>query len=906
MRSYSSPASENSAGALAPGAQLNPFALPSETNTRFVLLVVAAIALALNLGFMLANRLQLPTLAALGELIEDASWMPDGSLGSYERHFAQNIDLMRQMLAILGFPVALTCAMLGFALWLYRTHPRRIRSNDTVARFEAAQDPRLDYTMRLLSTQAGVAQLPTVELEGGLRNDRFFVYGLPNRYILRVGRKWLLTLQKSPATFHSVFLHEMAHIVNRDVGRTYFSQALWVAIVAVVCVPVAVMIGLRFLVAEVDLARGMMQGLSGFEAMVQQFGKLLFLYLQIAITIAMVLAVRASFLRMREFYADWRVVFWGAWEPLADLIEGQPTNAPRKRWYEWLLRGYHPQPKNRLAALRESRHLFGPSFDLAFFVGFFLTLLLISCMMLVSLLILIMMTIAQLVISAALPSTASSWVVSAGHLALPLLVVGIVLVISGVLLGVGYLLSETLGLEVQRAALADLVIRPQRNRYRSLLGIALTAALGMELGIFFTPYAAFSRMPGSVILIALLYLGALTLLLWLWLVYVYKATQRLLGNHVGQAPPALKRALLSAILFGVGCVMLVPMVLSQYPGLLLLNRDSAIAWSLILGSVSAPLILALVIYVITALTTGLLYRLYRRSVPVRCSSCRHQFIGMFTLGKSCSACGSELSPWLFVNRSSEQTGQSQPAVFAEGWQFKLLRPVLWIVGLLLPVLVVSLLLIWLSPRFIGDPTDQNLTGSYQLQGADSQGGTYTGTLTIKRDGEVYALEWDTSAGAYTGTGILDRSVLTAVYGEPTICSGVSYRVDAQGTLHGLSVLHGGQQSFEEQAVPTAPETAGVEGVYTLSSSEPVTPPYAGTLTITETNSIYTLDWLTTTRAFTGTGIYAGDTIAAVSRDGKAGGCGIALYAIQANGDLDGQWTAFGGSEIGTERAFGKR
>jgi hypothetical protein len=119
-------------------------------------------------------------------------------------------------------------------------------------------------------------------------------------------------------------------------------------------------------------------------------------------------------------------------------------------------------------------------------------------------------------------------------------------------------------------------------------------------------------------------------------------------------------------------------------------------------------------------------------------------------------------------------------------------------------------------------------------------------------------------------------------------------------MRGQWVIHGQQETGEEQAVPQTRTDAEIAGVYGVGLPGLRTSPYSGTLTISKTRDTHALQWQTSIGAFDGTGIHQGETLAAVYGEP---GCGIVLYHIQADGNLDGQWTAYRSSYVGTEQAF---
>ena len=72
-------------------------------------------------------------------------------------------------------------------------------------------------------------------------------------------------------------------------------------------------------------------------------------------------------------------------------------------------------------------------------------------------------------------------------------------------------------------------------------------------------------------------------------------------------------------------------------------------------------------------------------------------------------------------------------------------------------------------------------GTYTVLGANPNGSTYSGTLTMRRSGNTYHLRWKIGNQVYSGVGALKNSTLTVDWGDkyPVI-----YQVQANGVLKG--------------------------------------------------------------------------------------------------------------------------
>lgn len=96
----------------------------------------------------------------------------------------------------------------------------------------------------------------------------------------------------------------------------------------------------------------------------------------------------------------------------------------------------------------------------------------------------------------------------------------------------------------------------------------------------------------------------------------------------------------------------------------------------------------------------------------------------------------------------------------------------------------------------------------------------------------------------------------------------------------------------------------IAGDYTVSGSNPDgTEKYEGELTITPRDDVYQFSWVSGGKSSDGVGVMTGNKIAVAFTEGSDGtGCGVVLYKVLANGDLDGKAGYWGVNSFETEMA----
>ncbi|MFD6245734.1 M48 family metallopeptidase [Streptomyces roseolus] len=329
-----------------PGAAAGPFALPSGTTVRFVLLIAAVTtvtALAVNsVSATIVNDADLPQMAnyldclaaaadeAAGRRAEDPSvFVPE----PFEHGCHDPRGLAEWV------PSAATGCLLLVIFGVYLALPRwRIarRRYRPLTRM-----PELSATLAALVAETGVRARVAFLAEPLDPTIAALAFGrVGRRYVVLSGGLLALSAHDRPA-FRAVVLHELAHLRNRDLDVGFVTLIVW----RTCGPPVLAFAGLAFLLAPV------LQGTA--VVLVYAFAA------QLGLLAVLVTLLSRAVLRSRELYADARVRRWeGGGDSLRRLFEGHgrgsapqaPAGVRGGRGVTRLLR-VHPTPARRLAAL---------------------------------------------------------------------------------------------------------------------------------------------------------------------------------------------------------------------------------------------------------------------------------------------------------------------------------------------------------------------------------------------------------------------------------------------------------------------------------------------------------------------------------------------------------------------------
>lgn len=576
--------------------RLNPFAFPVETDARFRLLLASAVALTFAMSF---------------SLLEFTGWIG---------------------------PIGTLFLLWGLTVYFYRQHPAQIRRQKGLVPADAQKDAALLSAVTQVATDAGVAPLPQIEL-GPPKNQDGQAFGFAAQPILRLGGGLHFLRLKKPAFFQAIVVHELAHLLNRDVQRTYWSQALWQAFLIVMCL----LAPLHWLFFFSD-SRG--NGIWTIFAVPMALIMILLIGTKIALIILFVAFIRRGVLQVREYYADWRAAVCGAEAGMLEILKQSRPEPTRSRWQRFMR--FHPGAAKRYAVLTNPAPLFRVNRELPFTAGILTGVLFDSILRLLL----------------------WFYFVIDIHSAPFSLLTGLsILITLGALFFFVSLLIDTVGLQVMRESTADLAYNQRGfSKYMRLLMPALLMAIGFQLGYILVPYSSFTaarpqpqiesslaQMLGlfNEFLVTQLLLGiALTFINWMGLAMIRALAQSALqrASDVVTFGRQLQRALLCPRLWF--CSMYV-LVLS-FP--LLRNENlTVLEWVWIA-------VIALIVSAFILVSIGLGLAVHRfRSIP-HCPKCGEKIDSKLIFTSGCRVCSYDSVSWLFVDPLAQHVLLYEPQV----------------------------------------------------------------------------------------------------------------------------------------------------------------------------------------------------------------------------------------------------
>lgn len=326
--------------------RLNPFTYISETDIRFYLLVAISIIM--------------PSLWTLLFVLVSSSveWQIEITLF--------------QRLAIL-IPILILNAL--FIYWNYKNFPRKIVKKSKFKKFDQKKFPdHFEYINKLYQQHPSIGKQPTLIYQPFDRSESAFTFGTKDKLHIAISGGLIITFRKSLDKFKSIFLHEMGHLANGDVEKTYLAAAASrsLSFILPISLGILVLSNLYYLLGM--LYHGIVAGYDltyiisrmNLEQWGLMYGGLALYFLFFWL---FTFLLRNQLIRLREFYADARVVEWE--DSPEDIIKTLEESGGKQHSKFEILTKFHPNIKERIKVLKSNFPLFAPSLLVAFTIGFF-------------------------------------------------------------------------------------------------------------------------------------------------------------------------------------------------------------------------------------------------------------------------------------------------------------------------------------------------------------------------------------------------------------------------------------------------------------------------------------------------------------------------------------------------------
>lgn len=527
---------------------LNPFAFPSETDIRFLLLVLA-----------IAGSTMILTQAVIGIFIKSALVAVSCAL----------------VITISLFIIARNQARQSAVKTIKANRWQSFPPKDTDPALSASHQ-RMDRYIQ--QTVASVPELASEKIQfiwdetskaSKLPTGMAFGFGKHQYICLRQGlHDAFIQFPKSP-TFQSVLMHELGHIANRDVSKTIFTTSLGRCFFPIAILSVIVFTGYTLWAVGDRSQRGLSldPAQPGIQEIINISIKLIFLLLIVEIA-------RSSILRVREYYADARARNWlGNSTELTQLLSehlgkgSQKSSKPKnknqwdglaiwesfKKWFRNRIAPLHPTDRQRITRLENSRNFFNPSYEVALLAGFLSGVSLNTNISISSVFSEMSNFNSQLNQSVQMANELTFLAMVAALLFFALTLVFFAIFFAAFVIFGLVPIVGTVGLQIQQAAFADRA-QPQHLpllSLRKLVSLSLVLGLSFILGCLLSPFVHALSMrtaEASIPWAGILGLAiGWTAVFFVWALSVAQLARSLYINHIASNAPRQKHRWLTRL-----------------------------------------------------------------------------------------------------------------------------------------------------------------------------------------------------------------------------------------------------------------------------------------------------------------------------------------------------------------------
>ena len=326
--------------------RLNPFVYISETDVRFYLLVLIGIIMPSLWAFLFG--------IIIFSGIEGAE-----------------ITLFLRLLIVV--PIFSFFPLLIY--WNYRRFPNKIIKESKLKEFNKKKFlDHFVYIEKLQGEYLPSQKKPTLMYQPFDTSESAFTFSIKNHVSISISGGLIKKFRENIDGFKSIFLHEMGHIANRDVEKTYLVDSTWKSLFLTLSIPFGILllyiVYLILTIFSLALSHGIGMGYIISET---DIGKAFLIFggyaLHFLIFLGIIYLLRKQIIRLREFYADAKVF---EWEESPDGIVKTLEESGGKQYSEFeILTKFHPNINERIQVLKNNLSLFVPSLWVAFAVGFF-------------------------------------------------------------------------------------------------------------------------------------------------------------------------------------------------------------------------------------------------------------------------------------------------------------------------------------------------------------------------------------------------------------------------------------------------------------------------------------------------------------------------------------------------------
>ena len=148
-----------------------------------------------------------------------------------------------------------------FIYWNYRLFPNKIIKKSKFKKFESRKFPEhYEYIKKLYEKHIPGAKQPELMYQAFDDSETAFTFGTKNHNYIGISGRIITKFRTDIKGFQTVILHELSHIANRDVEKTYLAASAWRILIFTLLISIGIHILFQTGLAAITLLAGIIAG----------------------------------------------------------------------------------------------------------------------------------------------------------------------------------------------------------------------------------------------------------------------------------------------------------------------------------------------------------------------------------------------------------------------------------------------------------------------------------------------------------------------------------------------------------------------------------------------------------------------------------------------------------------------
>ena len=210
------------------------FCFPSETTVSFIILIIAALCVAVNIGQNIERSINI--IEKPGE--ETSSPLFPGTQNNDESisGFGSRQGSLLSYAKPLVVPLISALLLFAVATMIFIRYPNYLKTRSIYNQIDSEKLYAFHQYVQNVSSSL-LKKPPEVLITNSMMTANAQAFGTGIKNFLKLDGGLRLLQMKSKRMFDAIIHHELGHIINKDVAKTYFSVSIWYAFIGIFALP---------------------------------------------------------------------------------------------------------------------------------------------------------------------------------------------------------------------------------------------------------------------------------------------------------------------------------------------------------------------------------------------------------------------------------------------------------------------------------------------------------------------------------------------------------------------------------------------------------------------------------------------------------------------------------------------